>query len=455
MLEKNSIYTIEIEDLGHSGEGVGKIDGFTVFVHGAIPGDYVKIKLTTLKKNYGIGKIIEILRPSQDRVEPRCPLANICGGCQIMHMDYRAQLDIKRKRVEETLERIGKINTTVHPTIGMENPYEYRNKAQFPVGIVDGQAVLGFYKKGTHDIVRTDYCHIQAPVNIEIIKIIKEYIKKYDISVYNEKTRKGLLRHVVTRVGFKTGELMVVLITNGKELPYKNELIEMLRTYIKGLKTIVHNINDKNTNVIFGRESRTIYGEDKISDYIGDLKFKISDQSFFQVNPIQTEKLYEKTLEYALLTGEENVFDIYCGTGSISLFLAQQAKKVIGVEVVETAIENAKENAKINNIHNTEFYVGKAEEVIPKLYEKGLKADVVVVDPPRKGCEEIVLETIAKMEPKRIVYVSCNPASLARDLAYLEERGYKTLEVQPVDMFGHTAHVESIIRMTYCGSEEE
>ncbi|NLM04549.1 MAG: 23S rRNA (uracil(1939)-C(5))-methyltransferase RlmD [Clostridiales bacterium] len=444
MLEKNSIYTIEIEDLGDSGEGVGKIDGFTVFVHGAIPGDYVKIKLTTLKKNYGIGKIIEILRPSQDRVEPRCPLANICGGCQIMHMDYRAQLDIKRKRVEETLERIGKINTTVHPTIGMENPYEYRNKAQFPVGIVDGQAVLGFYKKGTHDIVRTDYCHIQAPVNIEIIKIIKEYIKKYDISVYNEKTRKGLLRHVVTRVGFKTGELMVVLITNGKELPYKNELIEMLKTNIKGLKSIVHNINDKNTNEIFGRESRTIYGEDKISDYIGDLKFKISDQSFFQVNPIQTEKLYEKTLEYASLTGEENVFDIYCGTGSISLFLAQQAKKVIGVEVVETAIENAKENAKINNIHNTEFYVGKAEEVIPKLYEKGLKADVVVVDPPRKGCEEIVLETIAKMEPKRIVYVSCNPASLARDLAYLEERGYKTLEVQPVDMFGHTAHVESI-----------
>ena len=447
MLEKNSIYTIEIEDLGHSGEGVGKIDGFTVFVHGAIPGDYVKIKLTTLKKNYGIGKIIEILRPSQDRVEPRCPLANICGGCQIMHMDYRAQLDIKRKRVEETLERIGKINTTVHPTIGMENPYEYRNKAQFPVGIVDGQAVLGFYKKGTHDIVPTDYCHIQAPVNIEIIKIIKEYIKKYDISVYNEKTRKGLLRHVVTRVGFKTGELMIVLITNGKELPYKDELIEMLKTNIKGLKSIVHNINDKNTNVIFGRESRTIYGEDKISDYIGGLKFKISDQSFFQVNPIQTEKLYEKTLEYALLTGEENVFDIYCGTGSISLFLAQQAKKVIGVEVVETAIENAKENAKINNIHNTEFYVGKAEEVIPKLYEKGLKADVVVVDPPRKGCEEIVLETIAKMEPKRIVYVSCNPASLARDLAYLEERGYKTLEVQPVDMFGHTAHVECVIKI--------
>ena len=445
MLEKNSIYTIEIEDLGHSGEGVGKIDGFTVFVHGAIPGDYVKIKLTTLKKNYGIGKIIEILRPSQDRVEPRCPLANICGGCQIMHMDYRAQLDIKRKRVEETLERIGKINTTVHPTIGMENPYEYRNKAQFPVGIVDGQAVLGFYKKASHDIVPTDYCHIQAPINTEIIKVIKEYIKKYDISVYNEKNRKGLLRHVVTRVGFKTGELMIVLITNGKELPYKDELIEMLKTNIKGLKSIVHNINDKNTNVIFGRESRTIYGEDKISDYIGGLKFKISDQSFFQVNPIQTEKLYEKTLEYALLTGEENVFDIYCGTGSISLFLAQQAKKVIGVEVVETAIENAKENAKINNIHNTEFYVGKAEEVIPKLYEKGLKADVVVVDPPRKGCEEIVLETIAKMEPKRIVYVSCNPASLARDLAYLEERGYKTLEVQPVDMFGHTAHVECVV----------
>lgn len=444
MLQKNSIYSIKIEDLGHAGEGVGRIEDFTVFVEGGIPGDHLKIKLKTLKKNYGIGRIIEVLEASKDRINPICPLANTCGGCQIMHMDYEAQLDIKRKRVKEILERIGKIKTKIHPTIGMENPYEYRNKAQFPVGMIRGKAILGFYKKGSHDIVATDHCYIQSPINKEVIAVMKEYIEKYNISVYDEKTRKGLLRHVVTKVGFITGEVMVVLITNGKELPHKNKLIEMLQKHVKGLKSIVQNINDKNTNVIFGRETNTIYGQDKIVDCIGDLKFNISGQSFFQVNPIQTKTLYEKALEYAGLTGEENVFDIYCGIGTISLFLAPKAKKVIGVEVIEAAIKDAEENARMNNIHNTEFYVGKAEEIIPKLYEKGLKADVVVVDPPRKGCEEVVLETIVKMQPKKVVYVSCNPASLARDLAYLQEKGYETMEVQPVDMFPHTGHVECI-----------
>jgi len=444
MLQKNSIYSIKIEDLGHAGEGVGKIEGFTVFVDGGIPGDYLKIKLKTLKKNYGIGRIIEILQPSNDRVTPICPLANTCGGCQIMQMDYEAQLDIKRKRVKDILERIGKIQTTVHPTIGMDNPYEYRNKAQFPVGKIKGQAILGFYKKGSHEIVATEHCHIQSPINKEIIQVMKEYIKNYDISVYDEKTGKGILRHVVTKVGFTTGEVMVVLVTNGRNLPYKKALIEILEKSVDGLKSVVQNINDRNTNVILGKENTTLYGEDKIVDYIGELKFNISPQSFFQVNPVQTKKLYEKTLEYAGLTGEENVFDIYCGIGSISLFLAKKAKKVVGVEVVEAAINDAEENARINHIYNTEFYAGKAEEVIPKLYEKGLTADVVVVDPPRKGCEEVVLETIVKMEPKRIVYVSCNPASLARDLAYMEEKGYSTVEVQPVDMFPHGSHVECI-----------
>ncbi|AOY74750.1 23S rRNA (uracil(1939)-C(5))-methyltransferase RlmD [Clostridium formicaceticum] len=445
MLQKNSIYSIEIEDMGHTGEGVGRIEGFTVFVEGGIPGDYLKIKLKTLKKNYGIGRIIQMLKPSEDRISPPCSLANTCGGCQIMHMDYGAQLAIKGKRVKEILERIGKIETTIHPTIGMENPYEYRNKAQFPVGILKGKAILGFYKKSSHDIVATDYCHIQAPINKEVIEVIKNYIETYKISVYDEKSKKGLIRHVVTKVGFATGEVMVVMITNGKELPLKNRLVEMLQKKVKGLKSVVQNINDKNTNVIFGKETLTIYGEDKIVDYIGDLKFHISAQSFFQVNPMQTKVLYEKALDYAGLTGEENVFDIYCGIGTISLFLAKKAKKVIGVEVVEAAIKDAKENARINDINNTEFYVGEAEVVIPELYEKGLKADVVVVDPPRKGCEEKVLETIVKMNPKRVVYVSCNPASLARDLAYLEGKGYKTVEVQPVDMFPHTAHVECVV----------
>ncbi|SNS90368.1 23S rRNA m(5)U-1939 methyltransferase [Anaerovirgula multivorans] len=448
MLEKNNIHTIKIEDLGHSGEGVGRIEGFTVFVEGGIPGDTLKIKTINVKKNYGTGKIIEIVEPSEYRTNPLCSLANICGGCQIMHMDYQAQLDIKGKRVKETLERIGKIHTNVLPTLGMENPYEYRNKAQFPVGIVKGAAIFGFYKKGTHDIIDTDYCHIQAPINKEVVEAMKEYIMDYKVSVYDEKTRKGLIRHLVTKVGFTTEEVMVVLVTNGKELPYKEELVKIFTKKVKGLKSIVQNINDRNTNIIFGRETIAIFGENKIVDYIGDLKFHISAQSFFQVNSLQTKVLYEKALDYAELKGVESVFDIYCGIGTISLFLARKAKKVIGVEAVEAAIEDAKENAKINNIHNAEFYVGKAEEVIPRFYTEGIKADVVVVDPPRKGCEEEVLETIVKMDPQRVVYVSCNPATLARDLAYLQERGYETMEVQPVDMFPHTAHVETVVLMS-------
>lgn len=448
MLEKSNIYTIKIEDLGHSGEGVGRVEGFTIFVEGGIPGDTLKIKTINVKKNYGTGEIIEIVEPSEYRTNPLCSLANICGGCQIMHMDYQAQLDIKGKRVKQTLERIGKIHTNVLPTLGMENPYEYRNKAQFPVGIVKGAAIFGFYKKSTHDIIDTDYCHIQSPINKEVVEAMKEYITTYKVSVYDEKTRKGLIRHLVTKVGFTTEEVMVVIVTNGKELPYKEELIEILTKKIQGLKSIVQNVNNRNTNVIFGRETVAIFGENKIVDYIGDLKFHISAQSFFQVNPLQTKVLYEKALDYAELKGEESVFDIYCGIGTISLFLARKAKKVIGVEVVEAAIDDAKENAQINNIHNAEFYVGKAEEVIPRLYKEGIKADVVVVDPPRKGCEEEVLETIVKMNPQRVVYVSCNPATLARDLAYLQERGYETMEVQPVDMFPHTAHVETVVLMS-------
>ena len=448
MLILGEQYKITIEDLGHNGEGIGRVDGFTVFVDGGIPGDLVLAKIQTLKKNYAVGEILEIIDSSSDRIEPVCSLSSICGGCQIMHMDYKAQLEMKRKRVKENIQRIGKIDTIVHPTIGMDNPYAYRNKAQIPVGIVDGKSILGFYKRGSHDIVGTDNCHIQSPINTEVIQIIKKYIDDNKVSVYNEKTRKGLIRHIVTKVGFTTGEVMVVIITNGSELPYKEELISALKNSISGLKSVIHNINDKNTNVIFGKETKVIFGEDKIVDYIGDLKFNISAHSFYQVNPVQTKVLYGKALEYANLTGAESVFDIYCGIGTISLFVAKKAKHVWGVEVVQSAISDAKENAIINNINNAEFYVGKAEDIVPKLYKQGIKADIVIVDPPRKGCEESVLETIVNMKPERVVYVSCNPATLARDLAFLNEKGYKVIEVQPVDMFPHTAHVETVAKLS-------
>ncbi|MGO1819769.1 MAG: 23S rRNA (uracil(1939)-C(5))-methyltransferase RlmD [Senegalia sp. (in: firmicutes)] len=441
-------HTVEIEDLGNSGEGVGKIDDFTIFVPGGIPGDIVKVKITILKKRYGIGEIIEIIDISKNRVDPKCNLFGICGGCQTMHIDYNEQLEIKRNKVEETLSRIGKIDTKVNPTIGMEDPYGYRNKAQFPVWKKNNKAIMGCYKMGSHEIVDTDYCHIQAPINEKIFKVIKQYIDDFNIKIYDERKRSGLIRHVMTKVGFATGEVMVVLITNGRQIPYKNKLVEMLKENIEGLKSVVQNINTRDTNVVLGDETIVLYGEDKIVDYIGDLKFNISSKSFYQVNPVQTKILYEKTLEYANLTGDEVVFDIYCGIGTISLFLADKAKEVHGVEIVEAAIEDAKKNTDINNINNVKFYVGRAEEIVPRLYKEGLRADVVVVDPPRKGCEESVLQTIVDMEPERVVYVSCNPSTLARDLLYLSENGYKTIEVQPVDMFPQTNHVEALVLLT-------
>lgn len=451
MVEKNKIYNIEIEDLSSSGEGVGKIDGFTVFVPQAIPGDKVRARITTLKKRYGIGEILEMVEPSKDRIKPKCSLFGKCGGCQIMHMDYDAQLKMKRNKVEQTLSRIGKISTKVNPTIGMENPFEYRNKGQFPVGIKNNKAIMGAYEMGTHNIVDTSYCHIQAPATKIIIKTIKKYIDDFNIEVYDEVKRTGLIRHIVSRFGFATGDVMVVLVTNGRRLPYKDELIRMLKEDVPGLKSIVQNINTRNTNVVLGDETLVLYGEDRIVDYIDDLKFNISSKSFFQVNSIQTKVLYDKVLEYANLKGDEVVFDIYCGIGTISLFLAKKAKEVHGVEIVKSAIEDAKVNAKINNINNAKFYTGKGEDVVPRLYKEGLYADIVVVDPPRKGCEESVLETMVNMAPGKIIYVSCNPATLARDLAYLVEGGYKVVEVQPVDMFPQTTHVECVVLMSRVG----
>ena len=446
MLSKDKMYVVDIVDIGQGGVGIGKFEGFTVFVDGGLVKDKIKVKITKSKKNYAVGDIVEIIEPSPYRVERKCSKElKDCGGCQIQELDYQEQLNIKTNEVKQVISRIGKLeDVVVHPAIGMEEPFRYRNKAQFPIQKVDGSPVIGFYKKKSHDIIPTDQCIIQHDVNDKIIKIIKTYIRAYKVSVYDEKTHTGVLRHLVTQVGFTSKEVMVVLVANGRKLPYLNELASVLKENIPGFKTLVVNVNREKTNVILGNENRVIYGDGKINDNIGDLVFEISPLSFFQVNPVQTEVLYNKALEYAALGENDTVFDIYCGIGTISLFLAQRAKKVYGIEIVEEAIKDAKRNAEINNLDNVEFYVGKAEDVVPKMYKQGKRANVVVVDPPRKGCDEKVLDTIVSMQPDRVVYVSCNPSTLARDLAYLNEKGYKSLEVQPVDMFPHSVHIENV-----------
>ena len=446
MLSKNKEYIVDIVDIGQGGVGIGKYEGFTVFVDGGLIQDKIKVKITKSKKNYAVGDMVEIIEKSPFRVARKCSeTLRQCGGCQIQELDYQKQLDIKTNEVKQVISRIGKLDDViVHDTLGMEHPFRYRNKAQFPIQKKDNMPVIGFYKKKSHDLISTDECIIQHEVNDKIIKIIKTYIRAYNVSIYDEKTHKGLLRHVVTKVGFTTGEVMIVLVANGKKLPYLKELASVLKENIPGFKTLVVNVNTQKTNVILGKENIVAYGDGMIRDYIGELVFEISPLSFFQVNPLQTEVLYNKALEYANLGENDTVFDIYCGIGTISLFLAQKAKKVYGIEIVEDAIKDAKRNAKINNMDNVEFYVGKAEEVVPKMYKEGKRANVVVVDPPRKGCDEKVLDTIVSMEPDRVVYVSCNPSTLARDLAYLNERGYKCHEIQPVDMFPHSVHVENV-----------
>ena len=446
MLSKDKTYIVDIVDIGQGGVGIGKFEGFTVFVDGGLVKDKIKVKITKSKKNYAVGDIVEIIEPSPYRVERKCSKElKDCGGCQIQELDYKEQLNVKTNEVRQVISRIGKLDDVViHDAIGMNEPFRYRNKAQFPIQKVNGAPVIGFYKKKSHDIIPMDQCIIQHDVNDKIIKIIKTYIQAYKVSVYDEKTHTGVLRHLVTKVGFTTKEVMVVLVANGRKLPYLNELASVLKENIPGFKTLVVNVNREKTNVILGKENRIIYGDGKINDYIGNLVFEISPLSFFQVNPVQTEVLYNKALEYANLGENDTVFDIYCGIGTISLFLAQKAKKVYGIEIVEDAIKDAKRNAEINKLDNVEFYVGKAEEVVHKMYKQGKRANVVVVDPPRKGCDEKVLDTIVSMEPDRVVYVSCNPSTLARDLNYLNERGYKCKEVQPVDMFPHSVHIENV-----------
>lgn len=445
MLEKGKKYECEIVDIGQGGVGVGKHDGFTVFVDGALLGEVVDAKIIKSKKKYAVGVISKIKKASPFRVERICtPKYTNCGGCQIQELDYQKQLEIKTNTVRENLKRIGNLeDVVVYDAIGMETPFRYRNKAQFPIQRDDKKLKIGFYRKKSHDVIDIDKCVIQHDRNDQIIEIVRDYVEYNDVSIYNEKTHEGLLRHVVTKIGYATNEVMVVLVATASILPNLDDLIERLKE-VEGFKTLVLNINEANTNVVLGKTNKNLYGDGKITDGIGDLKFEISPLSFFQVNPIQTEILYNKALEFADLQEGDKVFDIYCGIGTISLFLAQKAEKVYGVEVVADAIEDAKRNAALNGIDNTEFFVGRAEEVVPKMYAEGKKANVVVVDPPRKGCDSKVLDTIISMQPEKVVYVSCGPDTLARDMAYLVDNGFKCEKVQPVDMFPHSVHIESV-----------
>lgn len=490
-MQKNELINLKIEDMGVGGEGIGKYDGMTFFVKDAMIGDEIVARITKLKKNYGYARVEEILTPSEYRVEPECPLHKRCGGCQIQAMDYPAQLAFKQEKVRGNLIRLGgfssdKVDAVMEPIVGMEEPYRYRNKAQFPIGTdKEGNLVAGFYAARTHSIIPVNDCLLGVKENRHILDCVLSYMRENRVTSYNEKTGKGLVRHVLIRYGFTTKEIMVCLIINGKELPAQENLIEKL-CKLDGMTSISINSNTKNTNVILGDVTKNIWGQPYITDYIHlwdcrydaskqvtfvptktAVSYQISPQSFYQVNPVQTEKLYSLALDYAGLTGKETVWDLYCGIGTISLFLARKAGKVYGVEIVPQAIEDAKDNAKRNGFTNTEFFVGKAEEVLPEFYEREsqklttnvnsisgaemtdadsamLTPDVIVVDPPRKGCDTLCLETMLKMQPKKIVYVSCDSATLARDLKVLCEGGYELERVRPVDQFGHTMHVETV-----------
>ncbi|WP_088005760.1 23S rRNA (uracil(1939)-C(5))-methyltransferase RlmD [Indiicoccus explosivorum] len=444
-VRKNDQLTVRIEDLTHEGAGVAKVEGYPLFIQGALPGEEAEVHVVKTLKSYGFAKLLEIKQASPDRVTAPCPVFDICGGCQIQHLSYEGQLAFKKKVVSDALARLGKLpDVPVLPVKGMENPWRYRNKSQIPFGMQDGEVAAGFYRTRSHVIADTDTCIIQSEEADRIMRGLKHRLLSMGIEPYDEKTHTGQLRHVVVRKGRATGEVMVVLVTRKKNLPQKERISQLIRELVPAVKSIVQNVNNEKTNVIFGKETLTLWGTDAIEDRIGDVRFEISARSFYQVNPDQTEVLYRQALEYAQLKGDETVIDAYCGIGTISLFLAQQAKAVMGVEIVPQAIEDAKRNAQLNGFTNTLFEAGPAEEVIPRWYKEGRKADVLVVDPPRKGCDSHLLNTILEQRPERVVYVSCSPATLARDLRILEDGGYRTKEVQPVDMFPQTAHVEAV-----------
>lgn len=447
-VQKNDYIEVVFEDLTHDGAGVAKVDGYPLFVKNALPGEKAKIKVIKVNKGYGFGRLEEILEQSPYRVDAPCPIYKECGGCQLQHLSYEGQLLAKEKQVRDVLTRIGKLeNVKVHPVLGMSEPWRYRNKAQVPVGEREAGLIAGFYQQRSHEIIDMEACMIQQEKNDEVVQAVKRICTKYGVTAYNEQRHKGTLRHIMARHGQVTKEVMVVLVTRTPDLPNKEKIVKEIVEAVEGVKSIIQNVNSKKTNVILGDETRVLWGEEVIYDLIGNVKFAISSRSFYQVNPAQTKVLYDQALSYAELTGEETVIDAYCGIGTISLFLAQKAKKVYGVEIVPEAIADANRNAELNEIDNVEFAVGEAEVVIPNWYKEGIVADVLVVDPPRKGCDDALLQTIIEMKPKKVVYVSCNPATLARDLRVLEDGGYKTVEVQPVDMFPHTTHVECISQL--------
>ena len=448
--KKNDICQVTIEDIGTDGEGIGKVNGYTLFVKDAIPGDVAEVKIVKSKKNYGYARLEKVLIPSSFRVDPKCPFHKQCGGCQIQSMAYEKQLEFKHNKVRNNLIRIGGldadyVDSIMESPVGMEMPFYYRNKAQFPFGKnKEGKIITGFYAGRTHSIIENTDCALGVTENKIILEKILEYMKQENVSAYEEESHQGLLRHVLIRKGFATGQLMVCLVINGKKLPAEQKLIRSL-CEVDGMTSISISVNKEKTNVIMGKEIRLLYGKEQIEDEIDGIIFKISPLSFYQVNPVQTERIYAQALEYADLKGEETVWDLYCGIGTISLFLARKAKHVYGVEIVPDAIEDAKENALRNGITNVDFYVGKAEEVLPEKYEKeGIFADVIVVDPPRKGCDENCLSTMVQMQPKRIVYVSCDSATLARDLKYLGENGYEVGKVRIFDNFPQSVHVETV-----------
>ncbi|MBC1524531.1 23S rRNA (uracil(1939)-C(5))-methyltransferase RlmD [Listeria booriae] len=443
-VKKNDCLDVVFEDLTHDGNAVAKIDGYPIFVPQGLPDEIAQIKVLKTNKNYGFGKIIELTKESADRVTPPCLVYSQCGGCQLQHLSYDGQLRMKQKQVAQVMKRIGKQDVEVLPTLGMENPWNYRNKAQVPVGFVNGRLVAGFYQQRSHQIIDMNTCLIQQEENNEVIQTARAIFAKYHVEPYDETTRKGVLRHLMTRFATTTGELMLVIVTTKLNFPNKAEIMAELQQSIPELTSLVQNVNTANTNVIFGEQTVVLAGREYIMDTIHGISFAISARSFYQVNPEQTEILYAEALKLAGLTGEETVIDAYCGIGSISLCLAKEAKHVYGVEIVPQAIEDARANAKLNKMDNITFAVGKAEEVIPDWFKQGIKADVLVVDPPRKGCDDALLQTILKMKPKRVVYVSCNPATLARDMLVLTEGGYEAKLVQPVDMFPQTTHVECV-----------
>lgn len=447
--KKNDLFQVKIEDMSDSGEGIGKLDGFIWFVKDALIGDLVDAKAMKVKKNYGFARLMQVVEPSPDRVAEPCPVARQCGGCQLQAMSYEAQLKFKENKILNNLKRIGGIEgIAFEPVVGMDEPWRYRNKAQFPVGTGrDGDIITGFYAGRTHAIVETEDCLLGVEENRDILACVKAYMVEHGVRAYDETEHRGVVRHVLIRKGFTTGEMMVCLVVNGgkKELPGIGGLVEEL-CRVPGMRSVSLSINRERTNVILGTEIVNLYGPGYITDYIGEIQYRLSPLSFYQVNPVQTEKLYGTALEFAGLTGDEVVWDLYCGIGTISLFLAQKAKMVYGVEIVPQAIDDARMNAELNGIENVEFFVGKAEEVLPEQFEKNqIYADVIVVDPPRKGCDQVCLDTIVRMGPKTVVYVSCDPATLARDLKYLGENGYVCVRGRGVDMFPHGGHVETVV----------